>query len=792
MAQTVTLGKYEIRRELGRGAMGVVYEAFDTVIERTVALKTIRRDQLEGDEAQQTVARFLREAKAAGRLSHPGVVAVYDYGEEGGTSYIAMEFVRGQSLKDYFERNERFPIAQTARVMHELLDALAYAHDNGIVHRDIKPANIMLLENGRVKVADFGIARIQSSEFTQAGQILGTPSYMSPEQFMGQPVDGRSDLFSAGVLLYQLLTGERPFTGAATTIMHKVLMEDPLPPSRLNVQVPKPFDAVIRKAMAKRPEDRFQSAAALSEAIHAAADNRMPQGIEIASDATMAVSAAEATLVTPAESIPPAASRAEQTRADIAPAAGGPASNSSSPVAATVRSNRPAVLALAGVVGIAAIAAAWMLWTRAPTPAVTAAMPTEPKTATASATPTPRLAPANLPAAEPGSMVFSAIGLSDASDQSFKSDQNAAATAARTDARRQLVEKAVALYLDPRSLAKHYEAIKAKLLAHSDDFVSDVSLEAAPVMGKDGIVQVTTVGTVKVKDVQKALDRMSREERMDFIRNNGDPKIAVAISVREDSGSPAQPSLIAENILKARIKSFGFRIWSDDSQSAASPGADFLVTGEAAMRKLSAKLAASGITIEKFLVTSWTIKAVERASGEEIYYNNKLPTNMGSMSNADQALQEIGTRIADEFSRDFFLQHFMLRGRRVALRIDGLPNQTIEQSLAREVPGLPQVALAAPLGGGSFDLLLIGSNGPLTELIARGVLAPLNAKFGIDCLVLGGASNEEISVRFDAKCNDAAVLARFDANPPASLYAAPPARRSEVIKNPEMAKKLTI
>src|SRR4051812_25360006 len=225
------LGKYEILRELGRGAMGVVYEAFDPSIERTVALKTIRRDQLEGDDAAEVITRFQREAKAAGRLNHPNIVAIYDFGDDHDTTFIAMEFVIGRELKQHFAQDERFPMADITRIMGELLDALDYSHNFGVVHRDIKPANIIIRPNGQVKVADFGIARIESSQYTQAGSVLGTPAYMSPEQFMGQTVDRRSDIFSAGGVLFEILTGERPFFGAAAPNNHKTLGGDTPPPS---------------------------------------------------------------------------------------------------------------------------------------------------------------------------------------------------------------------------------------------------------------------------------------------------------------------------------------------------------------------------------------------------------------------------------------------------------------------------------------------------------------------------------------------------------------------------------
>src|SRR5258706_3320780 len=207
------LGKYEIKREIGRGAMGVVYEGWDPSIERRVAIKTIRQDQLDSAEAEEILQRFQREAKAAGRLSHPNIVAVWEFGQDGEVYFIAMEYIEGRELKDYFDKNERFPLNEVVRLMGQLLDALDVAGRKGVVHRDIKPSNIILLEDGTLKVADFGIARLESSHLTQTGAAIGTPTYMSPEQLLGQPVDGRSDLFSAGGVLYQFLPRGKPFTG---------------------------------------------------------------------------------------------------------------------------------------------------------------------------------------------------------------------------------------------------------------------------------------------------------------------------------------------------------------------------------------------------------------------------------------------------------------------------------------------------------------------------------------------------------------------------------------------------
>jgi serine/threonine protein kinase len=270
MSAVESLGKYEIRRQLGRGAMGTVYEGFDPVIERIVAIKTVRLPDSVDEELAEEIARFKREAQAAGRLNHPNIVGVFDYGETRDLAYIVMEYVDGPPLKSLLDKNERFPLPRIVQIMQDLLTGLQFSHERGVVHRDIKPANLMLTKAGQAKIADFGIARIESSSMTQAGTVLGTPAYMSPEQFMGQVVDARSDIYSSGVLLYQLLTGERPFEGSMSAIMHKALNTEAPMPSQISVTAPRPFDAVVKKAMAKRPEDRFQSATEFLGAIKAA------------------------------------------------------------------------------------------------------------------------------------------------------------------------------------------------------------------------------------------------------------------------------------------------------------------------------------------------------------------------------------------------------------------------------------------------------------------------------------------------------------------------------------------
>ncbi len=282
------LGKYEVTRVLGKGAMGIVYEGNDPVIERRVAIKTVHKALLEGDGGQELLARFKREAQAAGRLMHQNIVAVYEYGEEQGTPFIAMEFIEGKELKDYIKEQARFEVSQVVDIMEQTLSAMDYVHAGGVVHRDMKPANIILLDNGQVKVADFGIARVESSTMTQMGAVMGTPSYMSPEQFMGQRVDQRADLFSIGVILYELLTSEKPFPGkAVATIMQKVLNAPVEDPTTYNFDLPNAFNTVIKKALAKRPGDRFQSAKEFMEAIKLAAEDKYADSLRPPAPAAM-------------------------------------------------------------------------------------------------------------------------------------------------------------------------------------------------------------------------------------------------------------------------------------------------------------------------------------------------------------------------------------------------------------------------------------------------------------------------------------------------------------------------
>jgi serine/threonine-protein kinase len=272
LAQTLTqVGKYRIDRELGRGAMGVVYKAFDTVVERPVAIKTIRLDV---DDAEGLAARLRREAKSVGQLEHTNIVTLYDAGESNGLFYLAMQFIEGETLQSRLERERWFTLKETLEMFAQICSGLDYAHSRGVIHRDIKPANIMITSNGVVKLTDFGIAKLTNAGASTSGLILGTPSYMSPEQAIGKPLDGRSDIFSLGSILYELLTGEKAFAGQnVTTVIYKIVHESPTPVLALQPGMDPAVEPIVLKALAKNPDARFQTCQELALALETYVNN---------------------------------------------------------------------------------------------------------------------------------------------------------------------------------------------------------------------------------------------------------------------------------------------------------------------------------------------------------------------------------------------------------------------------------------------------------------------------------------------------------------------------------------
>jgi serine/threonine-protein kinase len=261
MAAKKKLGRYKILGELGRGAMGVVYKAEDPALDRIVALKTIILSEGDAAGRKDYHARFFQEAKASARLTHPQIITVYDFGEEGDLAYLAMEFLKGTELRTRMTKGE-ISVPEAVHIAEQVAEGLGYAHEHGVVHRDIKPSNIMLLPHEQVKIMDFGIARMRASDHkTSTGLVLGTPKYMSPEQVAGAAVDHRSDIFSLGVVLYEMLTRSRLFSGEDTPqIFYNVVNVQPAPPSRLNPEVPPMLDFVLERALKKDPGVRYQDA----------------------------------------------------------------------------------------------------------------------------------------------------------------------------------------------------------------------------------------------------------------------------------------------------------------------------------------------------------------------------------------------------------------------------------------------------------------------------------------------------------------------------------------------------
>lgn len=262
-------GRYRIVRLLGKGGMGTVYQGIDPVLDRSVALKTIRLDYaLSPAEISELKERLIREAKAAGKLSHPNIVTIYDVGEEGGLHYIAMEYLSGYTLEEFIQKKGELNYRIVAGIIMQTCEALSYAHQHSIVHRDIKPANIMLLDDFHVKVMDFGIARLETASLTQSNVAMGTPHYISPEQIEGKPADKRSDIFSLGVVIYEILTRQKPFLGEnISSLMYRILNQEPLPPSSVNEKTPLVFDRIVAKCIAKKPEERYQEAEEISKAM---------------------------------------------------------------------------------------------------------------------------------------------------------------------------------------------------------------------------------------------------------------------------------------------------------------------------------------------------------------------------------------------------------------------------------------------------------------------------------------------------------------------------------------------
>ncbi|MGO9269235.1 MAG: protein kinase domain-containing protein [Terriglobia bacterium] len=407
MAQVLrTVGRYEILSELGRGSMGVVYRAHDPTIGRTVAIKMLLTERMAAGDLTEYLARFHREAQSAGALAHPNIVTIYDFGEDNGNYYLAMEFLEGKSLERLVQEQPLLPVETIMPIFDQVCSALDVAHAHGIVHRDVKPANIMILESGQVKVTDFGIAKVMAAEMTQAGQVLGTPNYMSPEQVLNRPLDGRSDLFSLGAILYELVTGEKPFIGQnITTVIYKIIHEMPIPPRELDPGIHPGLSYVIGKALAKSPDERYQTCSEL------ASDLKNYKNIEgvVATGATMVM---KAPVRAPAEVSEVEGGAPE--RGGAAVAAPVEVQPEAAPVAAApvsrVRRGLHLPLLLSALIVLGAAAAYYFLFFHNPSPPPPGATtqqpaPTSPAPTTSSATPAPAAGGATTPVQPPGTPI---------------------------------------------------------------------------------------------------------------------------------------------------------------------------------------------------------------------------------------------------------------------------------------------------------------------------------------------------------------------------------------------------
>jgi serine/threonine-protein kinase len=349
-----------------------------------------------------------------------------------------------------------------------------------------------------------------------------------------------------------------------------------------------------------------------------------------------------------------------------------------------------------------------------------------------------------------------------------------------------LIEKALALYVDKGSLDKNYAVLEQKLFSQSGSFIKTVLQEATPVAGQAGLLESETRAVVKVREVQKSLNQLSKDERIDFIRNNGDPKVAVQIAILGADNAQALPparSAIAENVLKDRIRSFGFKVWSNEGEASAPANAkpaDFQVVGEVKVKLLSMQLPTSGLTVSKTALTSWTLKAVDKSTGEEIYLNTLTP-NGKSWNTEDMALVEIGKLVGDEFSKNFFLQHFNFGSQRVQFNVSGLPDAQSAKSLLRELRGFRQVLDAQLLADtGKYQLQL--AEGSASTLMQDVILKGLNTKLGQSCFALADVTAAEINAGFSATCAEAAVRGKLETVAPAGLLDAPELRGKPLLK----------
>lgn len=769
------LEEYRIESVLGRGGFGVTYLARDTQLEQRVAIKeyfpgrfaqrdpdrTIRPNTAEAAEEifRRFLKSFLNEARTLAKLSHPNIVRVRRYFPKHGTAYMVMDYEDGTSLAH--AANPGAVDEHWIRgLLPPLLDALEAVHKAQFLHRDLKPANILIRKDGSPLLLDFGSAR----PVEEAGNLTAvfTPRYGAFEQYTEGRTEGPwTDIRGLAAVLYWLVVGVPPIDDqqryeAAEGGELRPCDPDPLESAqktcagRCNANLLKAIDWGLRLRESARPQS--------------VSEWRRGRGEEVGLNA-FADAATATTLTRP---VTPA----------VAPTAAPP----------TRSWARPAAWA-AGVSGIAAsVALALFLTLPRFDPELQTAIDPEPPTAAPTA--------AALPAVTSDSEI-AALGIVDGSDPRYGADPDLLLDDLRADARRQAIEKAVGIFVESEALQSRYSSLEQEIFGRKD-FVERLVDDAQPHRGADGFVYLPAVADVRLQDLRKVVYRLSRAERIALIRAQGNPLISVAVSIRDaDRGSPIERSALAENVIKERIRDFGFRVASrrDVAADGSAPRPDFAVESEAKLKRLSHTLAASGVTIEKYVLTSWTVKASDERSGEDIYFDNRLPES-GSWADEDRALQEIGTLIADAFSRDFFAEHLPRMSRRSRLAIHDVPSPQSAKLLALSLLGLRPVSHVTMKGlseeTARFELAWY-DQGPGGEQSFDGiVLAPLRRKLGRDCLVAeGGLGSEDFAVRLSEACTRD-LVARLEGLPVASLSDAPAERLAAVARSVATMRKLAL
>jgi len=422
-------------------------------------------------------------------------------------------------------------------------------------------------------------------------------------------------------------------------------------------------------------------------------------------------------------------------------------------------------------------------------------------------------------AADSQTMVVTAEGLADPNADTYKRDKGLLVDDLRADAKRQIIEKAVGSYVETSTLMQNYTLIHDKVLSRSQGLIKRVIKESPPFQGQDGFAHMLMTAEVYVGDVKNALDQMGKQERVSLIKDFGNPRISVRIDIRDaERGSDikAERSPVAENILKDRIKGFGYRVWSDEqsvklktelmetSQLAGQTeatisasqvkAADFSILGEAKFKKVSAKLAASGLTVTKFVLTSWSVKCVDNNTGEEIYYNNKVPQKQ-SWADEDQAIEEIGRMIGGEFSKSFFEEHLQAPAKTYQLQVLGLPSYDAGQLLRKEFIGLRPVLNIDfrdfdRSGLSLYEVEFVGARANFNQLLNSAILAPLNAKLGEQAFSLDSSHGNVVRVTYRSRLKPEELMAKMQGLPPASLAQASPERVREVVKSEETLKRV--